>query len=267
MSNQTKFGLILGLGVILLVGIIVSDHLSQTKQGEITDNSGVLALHGEQNPGNMPDKIRDQFLYPAPISVVDAALGSPATRPSLVPVIAVYSPQSLPGAIQAGVGADGSAAISSPLPVAPAPGALIPAPLSPVAVVAHQAPVSRTYTVKNGDNLSIIAAKTLGSRNRWNEILTANKQALNAADNKLSIGMVLNVPGSTLGAACQVPAVATANPRTYVVQKGDLLGTIAAKQLGSSKRVKDLVDTNKKALPKGEKSMLNVGMTLILPAQ
>jgi nucleoid-associated protein YgaU len=50
------------------------------------------------------------------------------------------------------------------------------------------------YTVVGGDNLWKIAAKTLGDRNRYNEILKLNTGKLGKDGSKLSVGMKLQIP-------------------------------------------------------------------------
>lgn len=272
MSNQTKIGLLLGLGVILLVGIIISDHLATQSQNHITESGPVVSRLYDGNPTNQPTGLRNEILIPAPLSTSEVALANPSTTSNQLP----------PVALGGGFSSPPSAMATGPLvpPVAPAQ---IPTPLTAnpqhpaqqaaiVAPPAAPAPAKRTYTIKDKDTLSSIAAATLGSRNRWKEILDANKQTLDAGKN-LKIGAVLVIPESAAKPApapTPTPAAAPAAkpaPRTYTVAKGDLLGSIAAKTLGSAKHVKELVDANKKILPQGEKTMLHTGMVLAIPAQ
>ncbi len=278
MSNQTKIGLLMGLGVILLVGIIVSDHLASHSQNAIQSSGPVLARIGEKNPTNQNDQIRLEFLGPAPTQPTAIALDRPnQSIPVLPPVLLGTDP----------IGSDaapGVAEAHAPTGLSATP---IPAPAIPVPdpVVAAK-PAQRTYTIEKDDNLSKIAAKTLGSRNRWPEIRDANK-ALFDKSKTLKIGTVLIIPGQsaitsvlpamtaalsdtgTAPAPAHVaqPAARTAAPaKTYTVARGDLLGTIAQKTLGSSHRVHDLVNANRNVLPNGDKTVLKTGMTLVIPA-
>src|SRR5690349_24466773 len=86
MSNQTKIGLLMGLGVILLVGIIVSDHLSSNSQNAIQSAGPALTHLGEKNPTNQNDQIRQEFLGPsaAPMPV---AFGQGASNASPLPPV------------------------------------------------------------------------------------------------------------------------------------------------------------------------------------
>lgn len=269
MSNQTKIGLLLGLGVVLLVGIIISDHLATQSQSNITDSAATLVALGERNPTGQPDKNRQTFFIPVPDAGAHAGEAPIVQTDDRGPVTAMVfnsEPTAPSPLIANGPDAAPPQQLVAAAPTVPeTPRMVLPAPAPATAVVAAM----RTYTVKTGDTLSVIAANTLGSRNRWQEILDANKQVL-TSPKALRVGTVLSIPGSGAAAAVAQAPAPTAAPvvaRTYTVKKGDLLGTIAARELGSSRRVKDLVVANKKTLPRGEKTMLRVGMTLNIPAQ
>ncbi len=279
MSNQTKIGLLMGLGVILLVGIIVSDHLASHSQNAIQSAGPMLTRLGESNPTNQNEQIRLEFLGPAPTPITATAFDTAAPGISTLPPV-LLSMES--------VGSDSPPAspVISLAPAAP-PAAPLPAvaalTLPPAAEPEAAPPGQSTYTIEKDDNLSKIAAKTLGSRNRWPEIKDANK-ALFEKSKILQIGTVLIIPAPPVAKTMPPPTVATvaavvhhattppaptpvvARAQTYTVARGDLLGTIAQKTLGSSRRVQDLVNANKKALPKGDKTILKTGMTLVIPA-
>jgi len=57
----------------------------------------------------------------------------------------------------------------------------------------------------------------------------------------------------------------TTKTGTYKVQRGDLLGEIAAKTLGSSKRANEIYELNKDLM--SDEDSLTVGMTLKLPTR
>lgn len=286
MSNQTKVGLLLGLGVVLLVGIIISDHLATQSQNRITDSGPTVSTIGEINNTNQPPGIRDAFLPQAPIPTQDYAIGNPqaAAGAQLPPVMVRSAPvqenaastNTPPTAIATDPRSlTGNAAmVSVSNPTAPAGGtqtALVnPLPQQPAAIPtpAPQAPTKpqRTYVIKEGDTLSSIASATLGSRNRWKDILDANTKTLGNAKG-LKIGTQIVIPETEAKTAPTLAVLPTRPARTYTVGKGDLLGAIAAKTMGSTKKVQALVDANRKALPQGEKTILKTGMVLTIPAQ
>jgi nucleoid-associated protein YgaU len=176
----------------------------------------------------------------------------------------------------AGPAADG-VVLPSESPLGGAGG--LPAPgrnLIPVPEVAPAAAGAK-YVVKNGDTLERIARRELGAGSRWSEI-----QALNpGVDPKaLRIGTELALPAGARPAAArealvqqpaQKPASKPAQPvagapaksggRSYTVQRGDTLSSIAAKQLGDSNRWKDIQAVN----PGLDPNRLRVGDALRLP--
>ena len=116
------------------------------------------------------------------------------------------------------------------------PVAQTPPPVQPISTptaqpIAATQGTARTYTVKQGDTLSSIAAR--------HGVSTSSPISLNglaANPNALRIGQVLQVPGAAHAAAMPAhgittqPAVAsTASYRIYTVVAGDTLSGIAAR--------------------------------------
>ncbi|MFD3780236.1 LysM peptidoglycan-binding domain-containing protein, partial [Streptomyces sp. NPDC058612] len=103
------------------------------------------------------------------------------------------------------------------VPVAPKPAAVPPHPVSPArgpgaphtpspASAAHKAvpaapmpaPAAkkkRTYTVRPGDSLSLIARRELGNEGRWRELYAVNKGVVGSNPDLIRPGMVLTLPG------------------------------------------------------------------------
>jgi LysM repeat protein len=100
-------------------------------------------------------------------------------------------------------------------------------------------PTTTTYTVKSGDNLYSIAAD-------FGTTVDAIKSANNLTSNLLSIGQVLTIPTTASGTT-----------RTYTVQSGDSLWTIANK-FGTT--VDALRSANNLAT-----DLLSIGQVLIIP--
>ncbi|MEE8467432.1 MAG: LysM domain-containing protein [Planctomycetota bacterium] len=136
-----------------------------------------------------------------------------------------------------------------------------------------------TYVVKKGDTLERIARHQLGDARRWPEIQALNG---NLDPRRVGLGQKLTMPAvrGTRGAPRQsAKDPATIRPREatykkssgtpakaqggeyYVVQPGDVLGTIALKKLGTSKRWREILDLN----PKVDPRRLLVGTKLRLP--
>ena len=139
-----------------------------------------------------------------------------------------------------------------------------------------------THVVAQGETLESIAETHLGAKSRWRELLPMNP---GLDPRKLQIGQVLRISGGTPVApptlavqppATQPPAAALAKPapanvaaanakavRTHTVVKGDTLGAIAKKYLGSSARADEIYKANTDVLK--SKDALSVGQVLRIP--
>jgi nucleoid-associated protein YgaU len=146
------------------------------------------------------------------------------------------------------------------------------------------------YVVQAGDTLPKIAMKIFGDPNRWQDLMVINNIE---NGNRIFVGQKLltSSPNSNVAAApanvrqnneYQVPdheieesaapsvsadaAEADASfygqtGGTYTIQRGDTLGKIAKRILGSSKRWRELARANPQINP----NRLNVGETLMIP--
>jgi nucleoid-associated protein YgaU len=119
----------------------------------------------------------------------------------------------------------------------------------------------RTYTVKAGDTLYLIAKKELGSASRWKELEKLN----GISSNDLRIGKVIKLPAAA-GTATPTDANGTATPaatggKVHIVAKGETLADISAKYLKSSKNWKKLVEANPGISPEN----LKIGQKIIIP--
>jgi nucleoid-associated protein YgaU len=215
---------------------------------------------------------------------------SPATSApaSLVmPIDPAPSTQSSSGAPAAGsslVAGSPTQTYGAPLttmtPPAPSYVASAPAPQSTPAPkpiqLASERPASGSseYVVQKGDNLMLIAARTLGSKNRWTEIRDLN-HGVEARSLRVGTKLVLPASASVTKSVAQPKAQepmkkaavapaskgSKASSETYVVRKGDTLKSISERLLGSSARWKDLAAAN----PRLDPNHISVGTTLHLP--
>ncbi|MEU9033684.1 LysM domain-containing protein [Streptomyces sp. NPDC048352] len=100
--------------------------------------------------------------------------------------------------------AERMAAATRPKPPAAAPGHMAPATPSDTSAAHKAVPVppkrpptaaKRTYTVKPGDSLSLIARRELGNEARWRELYAMNRGVVGANPDLIRPGMVLTLPG------------------------------------------------------------------------
>lgn len=112
------------------------------------------------------------------------------------------------------------------------------------------------YTVRSGDNLSVIA-------NRYQVPLALIKDINKLPSNSLRIGQVLNIPQgrAALASMTATPAQATAVQRTYKVRRGDTLSHIAARQKVSVKNIKRWNKLSSNALKVGQNLTLMASNT------
>lgn len=175
-------------------------------------------------------------------------------------------------------------------------------PVAPVISPASVTPATekqsiRTHTVIAGDTLSKISRKYYGDSKHWKRIAQANQKVI-GKNGEIKIGLKLTIPSdqaeapkspttpkTTLGSTER--AVASNEKKTetkelpkallkstkvattsaagrYTVKSGDTLSAIARRELGSIRRVKDLVELNKDQLG-GNNDAVRVGMVLKLP--
>lgn len=141
----------------------------------------------------------------------------------------------------------------------------------------------RWHTVASGESAYSIAKKYYGKGELWTKLKAANGDRM-GDKGQVRVGVRLRVPDAPGASSKESPANATApksegkpkdrmiaefkpakpaGPRSYTVQKGDTLGTIAQKQLGSSKRMDDILKANKDIR---NPNALRVGSKLLLPA-
>jgi len=118
----------------------------------------------------------------------------------------------------------------------------------------------RTYTIKSGDTLYLVAKKELGSASRWKEIEKLN----GVSSSDLRVGQVIKLPAAVGGATSVSPDVGgplVTSGKTHTVAKGENLGDISKQYYGTTKNWKKIVEANPGTSPEG----LKVGQKLAIP--
>jgi LysM repeat protein len=311
-TRESKLALMIAVTLILLVGVLLSDHLSGARTAEFDEpaqrqpaTTPIAGLPGAADPMPLP------FTPPPAVAINEPAPGLVIPQDSL-PIeinqgIQIGSQQ--PGIVERAIGGivetvGGTNWQEAPKLVAPADspapppaGPTIGGMFTPVdpgtstiggspsrtdaptrsmsepetpAAPRSNTPNFRTHAVEEGDSLYRLAARYLGDGNKWPQLQKLNADLLGDSEN-VQVGMVIKIapagaapaprsaPASTKPASPSKPAPA----REYVVLKGDNLGKISLKLLGTSRRMDEIVKLNNLKDPDD----IRVGQSLKIPAK
>lgn len=284
MTRETKIGLLVGLAFIIVIGILLSDHMTSTIEPPLA----ALQLAGPN---------------------VRSGLGQPASdnAPPVVvvpPNVAPRQPVNIAGQDVASLNAAKTNTASNNHPVSTKNND-VPADLRQVAknagedlvdvnasntntttsdATAAVEPVklvpARTYKAQPGDSLTKIAAKMYGSSSKANrDAIIAANPTLKDNPNRIIVGRTYSIPplnsaapvksaavAQAPAAAAPVPMKPVSEPQyTYVVQPGDSLWSIAVDQLGNANTLAAIKELNKDVLKGSDRVRPN--MKLRLPAK
>lgn len=298
LTREQKLALIVGFSLVLLVGVLLSDHFSRARQAGI----GGIAQKDVPAPvltsNSTPDPLMPLNEALARPSVTQAAV-PPQAEPAPLPVVTISDPQRQPETTPEPVTVvQGSppASTQSPLeraiadagfitvqqpdgivdiirpgdpavaldPVKPAPQtSILPPELTaqpPARTLATNETV-RLHSVKAGETLFEIAGRYYGTGHMWRQLAKFN--GINEKDGAVRAGTRLRIPAKDVLAGRTapsdsspkaVPAGKRSQPpvvkpevrlATYTVRKGETLGDISLKMLGTSRRWKELAEFNR----------------------
>ncbi len=173
-----------------------------------------------------------------------------------------------------------------PIRVANAGSPMLPEPTTkPAKPEAKPASDDQWYTIAPGDSAFKIARKFYGKGEYWKQLQAYNGDRI-GKDGAVRVGVRVRIPDAAKLGIKDAPAPKladkTAKPetqpasksskpaapaaaagRTYTVKKGDTLGQIAQRELGTTKRVEEIVKLNKLK----NAGSIREGMKLTLPAK
>jgi LysM repeat protein len=220
MTRENKLVMVIGFGLLLFVGILVSDHLS-ARGSQIGSPETLVSYETTKPlPGHQDDLAEVRHFGDDPLRGPDG----PAT------IGGVQLVQPVPTREE----------VQHPIYTPPA------AP-----IVAAE----RTHTVVKGDNPEKIAAKYYNKKSLATKLVKYN----GIEPTKLKVGQTIKVPDITVldpSAVPQVidtpaqslaviaPAPAEAKYKTVIVKKGDTLWSIAARSLGNGSKSKQIIALN-----------------------
>lgn len=266
MTRESKLALIIGFVLVLLVGVLVSDHFSQASSMTL-DTLGDQSLSSDKPIAQLGS--REQQAIELAIEKGENPRAIAQNQPQAetheqndAPMIISNSSSIIDQAIEEAQRIANGTRL-------PAAAELSRPSSSEERVVVRSLPEQtyREYTVVSGDSLIGIARRLLGDGERWREIESLNVDQL-GPDSILQIGKKLKLPSDArilTNSTSRQPMKQTGAgaTRSYTVKSGDTLGEIAQRMLGTSKRTEEIVDLN--GLSSADE--IFVGMTLKIPAQ
>jgi len=281
MTREQKLALIIGFSLVLLVGVLVSDHLSGARTAQLADVGAALEATA---PPPLEDPLPEHEPEPAPRepefrSV--AASPEPASRPAgerfspgRLVAGADAASESFLRALQeqfreTGELAPPAAQVDGARPQAARPSLPEPRVIDPVMTERRPAALA-TYRVRQGDSLWSIAQAQYGDGRLAKRLAEFNvaQGRMRDADTIL-VGATILLPEpralDASSSAREVPVARRPDPvREYTVRRGDTLGEIAQRELGSSKRVSAILAANRTVID--DPDDIRVGMVLRLPS-
>ncbi len=291
MTRENKLALIIGFTLILMVGVLVSDHLSRARTAQLdeaatsdapaTDDrvafSGTLldsAIEEAQRRGldqTPPVATRIEHAQPAsaPLVIQQGETTLQPNDPSSADASATLTDRfrAWADATETAWQRMGESAVpqNRTIGARSATGSEIPGSAEVIVPTREQLPRSVTHRVVAGDSLYKLAERYLGSGNRWREIQQANPGRV-SSDGGLTIGVRLDIPIlEEVDLPRETVTPRPSGPREYTVRPGDTLGEIASELLGSSRRARDIVAANRGTIDNAD--AIQVGMTLKIPAR
>lgn len=336
MTREQKLALIVGFSLMLLVGVLISDHLSRAREARVAAVDAEESMVVRETRPVLPDPTRliprteyaavtpaptpsgvvpVEVLPEEPVRERQTAMDGSREAPLAENLAGVPRIEPEPALVEIAQGrylnqpeepaleepasdlarevADLGGRIVDSVIHLPAAAQTMRPPL-PSAVISMNTKITEPvvpepawHTVAKGESLFEIAKRYYGDGKHWRKLAEHNRGRV-GEDGAVRIGVRLAIPAAeTLG----IKAVAGAKPEeprvrepakktepakpapkamgktavaSYTVQKGDTLGEIAQRLLGSVKRKGELLALNKDRIK--DENSIRVGMVLKVPA-
>ncbi len=219
MTRDHKLALVVGFGLILFVGILITDHLSMTSRlhDPLPTNSVTSTYQPPSSIQASPSReFRESPDIPREVAI--------KTRPQAeITLDTARVESSIPTPTGRTIDSTDRAAAETVRPAAVRP---------------------LTHEVASGETLQSISTDFFGTTKKWKEIADANRNVLANADD-LRVGMVLVIPDRNIASAARPRSIAsTTKAREIKVLPGDSLSRIAKRELEDQSRWRDIQSLN-----------------------
>ncbi|MCL4222332.1 MAG: LysM peptidoglycan-binding domain-containing protein [Phycisphaerales bacterium] len=293
MTREHKLALIVGFSLVLVVGILISDHLSPASLNEPLETLSFNLPLADPEPFVVPsprsaqpiDRTPDlQPTNQTPPSETGSADTLPASTLAGNPSPEPQTPRQeevKPLEIVQGLGRPNNEQPGGRRNDAPPLPGFVPVPDERPIRVTPSTPTYAQHLVQKGETVAGLARRYLGSDERWREIQKLNP-GLVSAEGGVNAGVTLKIPLSPGTAQpSSTPARAQERPegkpeqkprtdtkhapqRTYVVKANDTLSQIAQRELGSKNRMAEILKLNQDKISNPDE--IYEGLKLVLPA-
>jgi nucleoid-associated protein YgaU len=243
MTRENKLALVLGFGLMLFVGILVSDHLAASKAPKVEMGS---------------TRRNQEIIQPMPAGAADEGMVIFGNGERIL--VRAEKPR----------GSGASEPVAPPQAPLPQQAQQSDEPVARTAPVPGPAaqPV-RAYVVQEGDSFAAIARREYGRTSLGERLAAYN----GVHPRSLRVGASIKLPpvedldprldARTASARAQSDAQSAPGSREYTVRRGDSLFAIAERELGRGSRWEELKRFNEDVL-KGRDS-LTPGMQIRIP--
>ncbi len=245
MTREHKLALVMGFGLILFVGILITDHLAADTR-----------LHEPLPAARIPDA--------APISLLgrDTTRLEPETPARRELAALPQTPEIILEPVT-----DTSSGPARPLRSVDSSTGITTTdgPLAGRGMATPPPPTDRVHVVRKGETLTAIAKSAYGDAGLWRRIANANPQI---DPRTLRPGTRLTIPSESPRSGRSVApreVLETCTPapsRPYTVRSGDSLANIAARELGSERRWREIQSLNGL-----RNDTIHPGQSLVLPVR
>ncbi len=296
MTRETKIGLLVGLAFIIVIGVLLSDHLTSATNPQMSKEMvGIGTRVGDSlaTPGGYNPNKNIQITPPGDVLPPEQVPTRSETAPRPVESgTAIVGISSAPGAERGRpteiIALDPRTTTTALPPIRliePAP-VVTPLPVGPTrlsAVTDATAP-KREHKAAAGDTVSKMAYKYYGKNTKeLRDLISKANPSLQRTPDRIVVGQVYVIPPapsagqntvatSTVGEAVMASATtrptgsagaAAGNIKTYTVKANDSLWRIATEQCHDINAAKEILALNKDVLKGSNK--LQIGMKLKLP--